>query len=113
MIHFSLLVAYWAISSILETREVIEIQAKTNSMKGKFFPDVFTSLLFLGRYETEHSDPMAGMSDEQKEYEAMQLLNAMDRLQRLGMKLSHRISFKFLSMTITNRTKSAVGFLLL
>ena len=38
----------------------------------------------LGRYETEHSDPMAGMSDEQKEYEAIQLLNAMDRLQRLG-----------------------------
>ena len=27
---------------------------------------------------------MAGMSDEQKEYEAIQLLNAMDRLQRLG-----------------------------
>ncbi|XP_067945857.1 synembryn-A-like [Watersipora subatra] len=37
-----------------------------------------------GRYETGKTDPMAGMSEEQKEYEAMQLINAMDRLQRLG-----------------------------
>lgn len=27
---------------------------------------------------------MAGMTDEQKEYEAVQLMNAMDKLQRLG-----------------------------
>lgn len=27
---------------------------------------------------------MEGMTDEQKEYEAMQLLDAMDKLQRLG-----------------------------
>lgn len=27
---------------------------------------------------------MEGMTDEQKEYEAVQLLNAMDKLQRLG-----------------------------
>lgn len=35
-----------------------------------------------GRYETEKSNPFEGMSDEQKEYEAMKLVNAMDKLQR-------------------------------
>ncbi|KAF6039777.1 RIC8B [Bugula neritina] len=37
-----------------------------------------------GRCEPVRPNPMEGMSDEQKEYEAMQLLNAMDKLQRLG-----------------------------
>ncbi|CAG2233154.1 chaperone Ric-8A-like [Mytilus edulis] len=37
-----------------------------------------------GRYETEKSNPFEGMSDEQKEYEAMKLVNAMDKLQRGG-----------------------------
>jgi len=37
-----------------------------------------------GRYEPVRPDPMAGMSDEQKEYEAQQLLNTIDKLQRQG-----------------------------
>ena len=35
-----------------------------------------------GRYETDKKDPFEGMSDEQKEYEAMKLVDAMDKLQR-------------------------------
>ena len=35
-----------------------------------------------GRYEEEKPDPMAGMTEEQKEYEAVKLLNVMDKLQR-------------------------------
>ena len=35
-----------------------------------------------GRWEDEKPDPMAGMTDEQKEYEAEKLLNVMDKLQR-------------------------------
>ena len=35
-----------------------------------------------GRWEDEKADPMAGMTDEQKEYEAEKLLNVMDKLQR-------------------------------
>lgn len=37
-----------------------------------------------GRYEEEKPDPMAGMTEEQKEYEAVKLLNVMDKLQREG-----------------------------
>ena len=54
---------------------------------------VITNLLHLfcdsrinpvtGRYEEEKPDPMAGMTEEQKEYEAVKLLNVMDKLQRL------------------------------
>lgn len=42
--------------------------------------------LFLcpGRFEGARADPMADMTDEQKEHEAMKLMNAMDKLQRLG-----------------------------
>lgn len=44
-----------------------------------------SAVLYLaGRCEPVRPNPMEGMSDEQKEYEAMQLLNAMDKLQRLG-----------------------------
>ena len=35
-----------------------------------------------GRWELERPDPMAEMSDEQKEYEAMKLVNKLDKLQR-------------------------------
>lgn len=37
-----------------------------------------------GCYEPPKPDPTAGMSDEQKEYEAMQLVNMMDKLTRDG-----------------------------
>lgn len=37
-----------------------------------------------GRYETVKSNPFEGMTDEQKEYEAMKLVEAMDKLQRGG-----------------------------
>ena len=35
-----------------------------------------------GRAEPFHADIMAGMSDEQKEYEAMKLVQQIDKLQR-------------------------------
>ena len=35
-----------------------------------------------GRWEEEKVDPMEGMTDEQKEYEAEELLKVMDKLQR-------------------------------
>ena len=35
-----------------------------------------------GRWEEEKSNPMEGMTDEQKEYEAEELLKIMDKLQR-------------------------------
>lgn len=38
-----------------------------------------------GCYEPNHPDPCAGMSDEQKEYEAMKLVNLMDQLNRQGL----------------------------
>lgn len=38
----------------------------------------------LGCYEAPRPDPFAGMSDEQKEYEAMKLVNLMDQLNRQG-----------------------------
>ena len=36
-----------------------------------------------GRYEEVKANPMESMTDEQKEYEAMQLVNKLDKLQRL------------------------------
>lgn len=39
----------------------------------------------IGCYEKPHPDPMAGMSDEQKEYEAIQLVNMMEKLSSDGM----------------------------
>lgn len=38
----------------------------------------------IGCYESPRPNPMEGMSEEQKEYEAMQLVNLMDKLQRQG-----------------------------
>lgn len=38
----------------------------------------------VGCYEPPHPDPTAGMSEEQKEFEAMKLVNLMDRLTRSG-----------------------------
>lgn len=38
----------------------------------------------IGCYEPPRPDPLAGMSDEQKEYEAVQLANLMDKLHRQG-----------------------------
>ena len=35
-----------------------------------------------GRWEEPRPSPMEGMTDEQKEYEAMQLVNKLDKLQR-------------------------------
>ena len=37
-----------------------------------------------GRWEEEKPNPMEGMSEEQKEYEAMQLVKKLDQLQRSG-----------------------------
>jgi len=35
-----------------------------------------------GRYEEPKPSPMEGMTEEQKEYEAIQLVNQLDKLQR-------------------------------
>jgi len=35
-----------------------------------------------GRWEEPRPSPMEGMTDEQKEYEAMQLVEKLDKLQR-------------------------------
>jgi len=35
-----------------------------------------------GRWEEPKPGPMEGMTEEQKEYEAMQLVNQLDKLQR-------------------------------
>ena len=35
-----------------------------------------------GRWEEPRPSPMEGMTDEQKEYEAIQLVNKLDKLQR-------------------------------
>lgn len=35
-----------------------------------------------GRFEEERAKPWEGMSEEQKEYEVMKLVDAMDKLQR-------------------------------
>ncbi|BFZ05328.1 hypothetical protein BsWGS_08367 [Bradybaena similaris] len=53
-----------------ETEEYAELKDQVNPV--------------TGRWEAERPDPMAGMSDEQKEYEAHQLLNTIDKLQRHG-----------------------------
>ena len=38
-----------------------------------------------GYLEPKHPNPLEGMSDEQKEYEAMKLVNLMDQLNRQGL----------------------------
>jgi len=45
-----------------------------------------------GRWEEDKPSPMEGMTEEQKEYEAMQLVNKMDQLQRAGVIQPSRIS---------------------
>lgn len=39
----------------------------------------------VGCYEPPRPNPLEGMSDEQKEYEAMKLVNLMDQLNRQGL----------------------------
>ncbi|KAK0055198.1 synembryn-A-like isoform X1 [Biomphalaria pfeifferi] len=53
-----------------ETEEYAELKDRVNPV--------------TGRWEADKPDPMAGMTDEQKEYEANQLLNTIDKLQRQG-----------------------------
>ncbi|ESO95427.1 hypothetical protein LOTGIDRAFT_117074, partial [Lottia gigantea] len=60
-----------------DTEEYSELRDKVNPV--------------TGCYEESKPDPMAGMSDEQKEYEAMKLLDAMDKLQRQGIIQPSRI----------------------
>lgn len=45
----------------------------------------------IGCYEEPRPDPMAGMSEEQKEYEAIQLVNMMDKLARDGVVTPMRV----------------------
>ncbi|CAG5132458.1 unnamed protein product [Candidula unifasciata] len=61
-----------------ETEEYAELKDQVNPV--------------TGRWEAERPDPMAGMSDEQKEYEAHQLLNTIDKLQRQGVVQPCRVS---------------------
>ncbi len=35
-----------------------------------------------GRWEDEKTNPMEGMTEEEKEYEAIKLVNTLDKLQR-------------------------------
>ena len=44
---------------------------------------VFRINPITGRYEEPKSNPLEGMSDEQKEHEAMELVKHIDKLQRL------------------------------
>ncbi|KAK6191875.1 hypothetical protein SNE40_003455 [Patella caerulea] len=60
-----------------ETEEYTQLKDKVNPV--------------TGCYEEPRADPMAGMSDEQKEYEAMRLLDAMDKLQLQGIIQPSRI----------------------
>ncbi|KAK2717904.1 hypothetical protein QYM36_006636 [Artemia franciscana] len=53
-----------------ETEEFKELEDKVNPI--------------TGCVEKPHPNPMEGMSEEQKEYEAMNLVNLIDRLQRSG-----------------------------
>ncbi|KAL8624070.1 hypothetical protein ACOMHN_019493 [Nucella lapillus] len=53
-----------------ETEEYSELKGKVNPV--------------TGRWEEDKPSPMEGMSDEQKEYEAKELMKVMDRLQRQG-----------------------------
>ncbi|XP_067655271.1 synembryn-A-like [Haliotis asinina] len=47
--------------------------------------------LVTGRWEESKPDPMEGMSEEQKEHEAMKLVDAMDKLHRQGLIQPSRI----------------------
>lgn len=58
-----------------------------------------------GRWEADKPDPMAGMTDEQKEYEANQLLNTIDKLQRL-------VTLMFFLSILTSFTDFVTIFLL-
>uniref|UniRef100_A0A336MUZ0 CSON001671 protein n=1 Tax=Culicoides sonorensis TaxID=179676 RepID=A0A336MUZ0_CULSO len=53
-----------------DTEEYKQIQDKINPV--------------LGCYEPPHPNPLEGRSDEQKEYEAMELVNLIDKLHRTG-----------------------------
>lgn len=53
-----------------DTEEYKQIQDKINPV--------------LGCYEPTHANPLEGMSDEQKEYEAMKLVQLMEKLNRSG-----------------------------
>lgn len=53
-----------------DTEEYKKIQDKINPV--------------IGCYEPPRPNPLEGMSDEQKEYEAMELVNLMDKLHRSG-----------------------------
>lgn len=43
-----------------------------------------------GRVEEKPPNPMAGMTDEQKEHEAMRLVNMLDKLSRCVLSLEER-----------------------
>lgn len=85
-----------------ETEEYKELEPSVNPVTGRELSSLEGShwctawscgvtLLIAGRFEAVRPNPTEGMSDEQKEYEAMQLLNAMDRLQKLGVIQPSRI----------------------
>lgn len=61
--------AYSSTSSDSETEDYRELKDQINPV--------------TGRVEPPHRNPMEGLSDEQKEFEAMQLVNKIDQLQRL------------------------------
>ncbi|VDN14223.1 unnamed protein product [Dibothriocephalus latus] len=49
-----------------------------------------------GRFEPYKPSPMEGMSQEQKEYEAMKLVDKIDKLQRYGIARTAPLHFAFL-----------------
>lgn len=51
--------------------------------KVRFLSFVFSINPVTGVVEEEQPNPMEGMTEEQKEYEAMKLVNMFDRLSRL------------------------------
>lgn len=55
---------------------------KVNYLLFSFFIIISSVNPVTGCYEPPKPDPTAGMTEEQKEYEAMQLVNMMDRLTR-------------------------------
>lgn len=50
-----------------------------------------------GRYEPEKPKPWEGMTEEQKEYEAMKLVETMDKLNRLIQPLSFTLNICILT----------------
>ncbi|CDS39817.1 Synembryn A [Echinococcus multilocularis] len=63
--------AYSSASSDSETEDYRELKDQINPV--------------TGRVEPPRCNPMEGLSDEQKEFEAMQLVNKIDQLQRSGL----------------------------